>query len=168
VGGKHPVAPFIKTMSTSNEKDRSNLLDSFLQKRIKANAKTARNTGGSVSISIFDLPPGLLVPLEDTTVSFLLCNIDNTTTCNEIAAAAVFRDCSSLTSSFDWLCFEQENTAAAAAVVHAVVDVSADADNTSSGGQSRGLTCRACSLAFATLNEQHAHFKSDLHLLNLR
>jgi hypothetical protein len=79
----------------------------------------------------------------------------------------MFHDCSSLTILFTFI--KQENTAAAAAAVHRVVDVSADADNSSSnGGLVRGLTCRACSFAFATVNEQHAHFKSNLHLLNLR
>ena len=32
----------------------------------------------------------------------------------------------------------------------------------------RGLTCRACNLVFTQPNEQHIHFKSDLHRINLK
>ena len=32
----------------------------------------------------------------------------------------------------------------------------------------RGLTCRACNLVFTQPNEQHRHFKSDLHRINLK
>ena len=32
----------------------------------------------------------------------------------------------------------------------------------------RGLTCRACNLVFTQPNEQHVHFKSDLHRINLK
>ena len=32
----------------------------------------------------------------------------------------------------------------------------------------RGLTCRACNLVFTQPNEQHSHFKSDLHRINLK
>jgi hypothetical protein len=83
----HPIAQIVGiAMSASAEQDRASCLDSFLQKRMKA--KTARTTGGSasVSISIFDLPPGLLVPLDDATVS---CTSYATWTmlCNEKAAA---------------------------------------------------------------------------------
>lgn len=112
----------------------------FIKSASKRKTKGARdaNAAGRLALSIFDLPPGLLTDADGVKAN----------------------DGSMLSSP--------GQAAAGSRIVHPETGI-ASTSTAAAQGETRGLTCIRCGLHFADDRPaQVLHFKSDLHLANLR
>ena len=130
------LAPFIKQASRERASKRSTA---------KQGTKSSRDgliAGGSVVLSVFDVPPGLLTRKEE-----------------EEPSPTTSRDAAS--SLLDGSAVASRTTAQQPAP-------SAGAVGITFPGGGKGLTCIRCGLSLEARPVQLAHFKSKLHMTNLR
>ena len=132
------LAPFIKQASRERASKRSTA------KEGTKSSRDGRVSSGSVALSVFDVPPGLLVRQGEDKLSLTRSRDDESSSLDGSAVAS------------------------RVATRQPAAALSAGAIGITFPGGGKGLTCIRCGLNFDVRSVQLAHFKSKLHMTNLR
>lgn len=135
------LAPFIKQASRERASKRSTANEGTKSSR------DGHVASGSVALSVFDLPPGLLVRQGEENPSLTTSGTSGDDESSPLYGSAV---------------------ASRVAARQPATALSAGAIGITFPGGGKGLTCIRCGLIFDSRLLQLAHFKSRLHMTNLR
>lgn len=131
------LAPFIKQASRERESKRSPT-----KQGTRSSRDGGRISSGSILLSVFDVPPGLLTRQGKEEVSSLSTSRDDAP--------------------------NGSTTVSLRRAVQPEAALSSDAVGITFPRGGKGLTCIRCGLAFDARHDQLMHFKSKLHMTNLR